>query len=229
MEFNNCDPTSELYNFALRYETTSAYDLSKRDIVCLDRYSQDPCKRASCECDRGLASRIFQNGNSWSQDFYHPTGFNFYSQCVDNSHPNFKSSADYSQDEHFDLSDFSARSFTFENGDSLVEQARIQNSVLGIFNGREEVNSSEELEFGGQFETVSDPDQEFQARSSFQVTDQLVKASKEDFQLRCCGDYSDGSRHKFKSTNARSCCGSRTYDNRLFQCCGKDVVSVGTC
>lgn len=215
------------------HETTSAYDLSKRDIVCLDKYSQNPCKRASCECDRGLASRVFQNGNGWSQDYYHPAGFNFYRQCVDNSNLGFKSSEDYTHNEHFDLSEFSARSFTFENGDSSAEQERMQNS-LGIsngefFNGGEKLKQSEELEFDDRFGTSSDPAQNLRARSSFQVTDQLVKASKEDFQLRCCGDYSDGSRHKFKSTSARSCCGSRTYDNRLFQCCGKDVVSVGTC
>ena len=212
LEFNNCDPTSELYNFALRYEETAAYDLSKRDIVCLDQYSQDPCKRASCECDRGLAMRMFQNANLWSQDFYHPSGFDFYRTCVDSSSFDFRSSEENS----FDGIDFS-RSFTFETGKSLIEQERIEKSIYELFGGGNDEKGVEKFDFGGNL----------QARSNFQVK---TKTKKENnFEVRCCGDYSDGSRHKFKASETRSCCGSRTYDNRLFQCCGKSVVSVGTC
>lgn len=54
----NCEPTSTAYEYGLKYDDARIFDTNLRDIECKDSWEDAGCRRATCECDRGLAIRL---------------------------------------------------------------------------------------------------------------------------------------------------------------------------
>lgn len=153
-----CDETAK-YKYELTFDSNDPDNVNLRGITCKDPWADDPkgnkkshCKRAICECDRGLAYRLRDAQNDWDSNnhkVWSTPGFN----------------------------------------DAVC-------SSSGTANG------------------CSTP-----GGCSGGPKDQ------------CCGDYTDnGYRYPYSSGGGRACCGSRTYDPTMLDCCGDETLaSIGDC
>lgn len=72
----NCKPEYTRYSFKLRFKRKAKNDYSQRNIICRDRWSKTMtnvvqwkanCARAICECDRGLAMRLYRSYQTWDK------------------------------------------------------------------------------------------------------------------------------------------------------------------
>lgn len=71
-----CTPDKQKYSFRFRYDKAHPAHYEKRDIICKDTFynpmnSKDKwksnCARAICECDRGLAKRLWRAWTHWDK------------------------------------------------------------------------------------------------------------------------------------------------------------------
>lgn len=66
--------TDARYHYELLEDDTDAGNVDKRDIRCTDKFVEEGgtkkthCKRAVCECDRGLAMRLSAAEGEWNED-----------------------------------------------------------------------------------------------------------------------------------------------------------------
>jgi len=140
--------TNARYHFELTEDANDPGNVAKRDMTCTDLFVSEGgtkkthCKRAVCECDRGLAMRLSAAEAEWTES---------------------------------------------------------NHKVWGSFDDDVCVNA---LGGGGD----GDP------------------------RLECCGRYTDdGLRFPFSSVRS-SCCGSKTYNPDLFECCSEDNIKpIGAC
>lgn len=71
-----CVPDKRRYSFKFKYDALHKHHYDKRDIVCKDAWSnpmdtktkqRSNCARAICECDRGLAIRLYKVWKHWDK------------------------------------------------------------------------------------------------------------------------------------------------------------------
>lgn len=149
---NQCNPETVKYSYNLLIDSVT----NEREIVCNDPYADEAggnkkshCRRAICECDRGLAFRLAEQASYWIIDHHH-----------------------------------------------LWEDPV---TGAGLFDNVAECQPSGN---GG-----NNPD-------------------------TCCGKYDyPNTRFPYASNGgSRGCCGRKTYDAQLFECCSDDTVApLGAC
>jgi len=83
-----CSPDAK-YAYELTYDETDPTNIDYRDVVCQDPWNYETggdekshCKRAICECDRGLAHRLSMAQDDWSPEFHKNQGGFDKSTCV---------------------------------------------------------------------------------------------------------------------------------------------------
>merc|ERR1712036_171534 len=65
--------TDARYHFELTEDSNDPGNVDKRDMVCTDKFVSEGgnkkthCKRAVCECDRGLAIRLSRAESEWDE------------------------------------------------------------------------------------------------------------------------------------------------------------------
>lgn len=71
-----CIPDQRKYRFKFKYQPGAKQDYKQRDISCRDRWYwpmnnknkwKSNCARAICECDRGLAKRLYRTWRHWDK------------------------------------------------------------------------------------------------------------------------------------------------------------------
>jgi hypothetical protein len=71
-----CEPEKTKYTFRFKYDKKHPAHYDKRDIICKDNWympvnSRDKfksnCAKAFCECDRGIAMRLYQTWKHWDK------------------------------------------------------------------------------------------------------------------------------------------------------------------
>merc|ERR1719219_3329905 len=71
-----CTPDKQKYTFRFRYDRAHPAHYEKRDIICKDTFYhpmntkdkwKSNCARAICECDRGLAKRLWRAWTHWDK------------------------------------------------------------------------------------------------------------------------------------------------------------------
>lgn len=71
-----CTPERQKYSFRFRYDKAHPAHYEKRDIICKDQFYfpmntkdkwKSNCARAICECDRGLAKRLWRAWTHWDK------------------------------------------------------------------------------------------------------------------------------------------------------------------
>lgn len=71
-----CTPERQKYSFRFRYDKAHPAHYEKRDIICKDTFYnpmntkdkwKSNCARAICECDRGLAKRLWRAWTHWDK------------------------------------------------------------------------------------------------------------------------------------------------------------------
>lgn len=71
-----CEPEKTKYSFRFKYDKKHPAHYDKRDIICKDNWympmnSRDKwrsnCAKAFCECDRGIAMRLYQSWKHWDK------------------------------------------------------------------------------------------------------------------------------------------------------------------
>lgn len=75
-EFQTCKPDMVKYAFKFKYNKKDPYDYDQRDITCRDKFYhpmdtilkfKSNCAKAICECDRGLAKRLYHSFRHWDK------------------------------------------------------------------------------------------------------------------------------------------------------------------
>lgn len=75
-KFKECVPDKQKYTFRFKYNKQKPADYSQRDIVCKDNFYspintvmkwKSSCAKAICECDRGLAMRLYRAWRHWDK------------------------------------------------------------------------------------------------------------------------------------------------------------------
>jgi hypothetical protein len=74
-DFGHCNPNIRRYSYKFYWDTANRKDHSKRGIICTngwrkhynDRTVKYNCARAICECDRGLAMRLYKYWTHWAK------------------------------------------------------------------------------------------------------------------------------------------------------------------
>lgn len=71
-----CVPDARRYSFRFSWDVLNKHDYTKRDILCKDPWyrimdagwkQKSNCARAICECDRGLAMRLYKVWKHWDK------------------------------------------------------------------------------------------------------------------------------------------------------------------
>ena len=71
-----CAPEKTKYTFRFKYDKRRPNDYKERDIVCKDNWYypvtnrekwKSNCAKAFCECDRGIAMRLYQSWKHWDK------------------------------------------------------------------------------------------------------------------------------------------------------------------
>merc|ERR1711879_610288 len=75
-----CDPNAR-YQYQLTMEDSDPFNVALRGIKCTDPWADESngswrthCRRAICECDRGLAYRLSAVQDSWNNKFHKKRG-----------------------------------------------------------------------------------------------------------------------------------------------------------
>lgn len=74
--FKECVPDKQKYTFRFKYDKSQPANYDKRDIICKDNFYEpmgtamkwkSSCAKAICECDRGLAMRLYRAWKHWDK------------------------------------------------------------------------------------------------------------------------------------------------------------------
>lgn len=74
---DGCNPDKAKYAYTFSQDENNPNDVLSRDITCHDKWIDEPggnkkshCRRAVCECDRGLAYRLRTHEESWDLKYH---------------------------------------------------------------------------------------------------------------------------------------------------------------
>jgi len=75
-KYKECVPDKQKYTFKFKYNKQKPADYAQRDIICKDHFYKpidnvlkwkSSCAKAICECDRGLAMRLYRSWRHWDK------------------------------------------------------------------------------------------------------------------------------------------------------------------
>ena len=196
---NSCNPSITTYSFELKYNKLDPYNVFQRDIICKDDWETTPCRRAVCECDRGLAEKLRSLASEYDEKLHH-------------DHESFTSFEDMC------LVGYEMKNQAHQGHDHGVGAKFWNSNQNGAGLTREYFSSEKDSEMNALGKNIYGKQVGYPADNGHH----LFGRHKEN---ACCGKYEGGNRQIF-NTRSRLCCfQNKIYDPNIQQCCENGTIT----